>query len=271
MIGTISNYKGGTGKTVTSVNLGATLSALDKKILIVDIDPQSDASRALLDPGTDIDECMFHLLHPDIRGDVDVVDTIYPTIHENLFIIPNISESSGLEIPLSVAFPDSNFFLRESIYDYVTEHFDFVLIDCPPTLSVFVANALYASDFVLIPMLAGSGNSLEGINGVLKLMTDVQGNGNERLRFLKILINKVDKRKKAHKANVETAKKRFGMENIFKTSIPTSGVFETLETLPGHSILSWRSRSHAMNGARAFKEIAKEFLEFFEDESTSNR
>ncbi len=261
-IGAISNYKGGTGKTITSVSLSSALAIKQKKVLLVDNDPQSDSTRALIQDQASIDECIYDLLDPELKDKPDIQDCIYPTIHPNLDIIPNISETSGLEIPLSREFPRSNTFLRDQIYDHVTENYDYIFIDCPPTLSIFVSNALYCADFVMIPMTAGSGNSLEGIKGVLELMESVKKEGNPDLRFLKILINKIDRRKSAHKANQDNAERRFGKENIFTSTVPTSSDFETIETMRQTSIFTYSARS---KGAVAFRKLATEFLTFFEN------
>ncbi len=260
-IGAISNYKGGTGKTITSVSLSAILAIKGKKVLLVDNDPQSDSTRALIQDQSVINNCMYDILDPDSDKKITVEDCIYPTIHPNLNILPNISETSGLEIPLSIQFPESNYFLRNKIYDYATNYYDYILIDCPPTLSVFVSNALYCADFVLIPMMAGSGNSLEGIKGVLELMESVKKEGNPNLKFLKILINKIDRRKSAHKANQENAQRRFGADKIFESTIPTSSDFETIEAMRQTSIFSYSAGS---KGAVAFRKLAVEFLKFFE-------
>lgn len=260
-IGAISNYKGGTGKTVTSVSLSSALAIKHKKVLLVDNDPQSDSTRALIQDQTVIDDCIYDLLDPGIKDKPAIEDCIYPTIHPNLDIIPNISETSGLEIPLSREFPRSNTFLRDQIYDHVTKNYDYIFIDCPPTLSIFVSNALYCADFVMIPMTAGSGNSLEGIKGVLELMETVKKEGNPDLRFLRILINKIDRRKSAHKANQANAQRRFGIENIFESTVPTSSDFETIETMQKTSIFTYAARS---KGAKAFRNLATEFLTFFE-------
>jgi len=261
-IGAISNYKGGTGKTVTAVNLSSILAIKGEKILLVDNDPQSDSTRALIQDQSMIHNCIYDLLDPDSEKKPLVKDCIYPTIHSGLDILPNISETSGLEIPLSIKFPESNFTLRNQIYDYTTNNYDYIFIDCPPTLSVFVSNALYCADFVMIPMMAGSGNSLEGIKGVLELMDSVQKNGNADLKFLKILINKVDKRKSAHKANVTSAERRFGQDKIFLQTIPTSSDFETIEAMRQTSIFSYASGS---KGATAFRKLSVEFTKFFEN------
>jgi len=260
-IGAISNYKGGTGKTIVAVNLSSILAIKGKKVLLVDNDPQSDSTRALIQDQSIIHDCIYDLLDPGSQKKPLVEDCIYPTIHSGLDILPNISETSGLEIPLSIKFPESNFMLRNQIYDYATENYDYVFIDCPPTLSVFVSNALHCADFVMIPMMAGSGNSLEGIKGVLELMESVQKNGNPDLRFLRILINKVDRRKSAHKANMTNAEKRFGKDKIFLQTIPTSSDFETIEAMRKTSIFSYASGS---KGAMSFRKLAIEFMRFFE-------
>ncbi|MBU2483359.1 MAG: ParA family protein, partial [Proteobacteria bacterium] len=242
------------------------LSIKQKKILLIDNDPQSDSTRALIQDQSTINYCLYHLIDPDEEKKPKIQDCIYPTIHPNLDILPNISETSGLEIPLSREFPRSNTFLRDQIYDYATSEYDYIFIDCPPTLSIFVSNALYCADFVMIPMTAGSGNSLEGIKGVLELMESVKASGNPDLRFLKILINKIDRRKSAHKANQANAERRFGADKIFKATIPTSSDFETIEAMRKTTIFSYSMRS---KGATAFRKLSVEFLDFFEKIKTT--
>jgi len=260
LIGAVSNYKGGVGKTTFTVNLSAALSYKNKKILIIDNDPQSDSTRAVLPHDTRIGGCLYQLIDPDETEKVNIKDCIYRTIHKNLFILPNISETSGLEIPLAKHYPQSNLYLRDAVREYVINNFDFILIDCPPTLSIFVNNALYAADFVMIPMDAGSGNSLEGIKGVLDLMDSVRNDKNPDLKFLKILINKIDRRKSAHKAVIDDAHLRFGKENVFNNSIPTSSIFESIEYLQSKTVFSYAPKS---KGAQSFRALATEFLTFF--------
>jgi chromosome partitioning protein len=263
LVGAVSNYKGGTGKTMSSVSLASALGLRGKKVLVIDNDPQSDATRSLF-PDIILKNSMYDLLNleEELSRRPEVEDCIYPSIQENVSILPNISETSGLEIPLSVLFPESNHTLRNAVYDYVVQHYDYIFIDCPPTLSIFVANALYCADFVMIPMMAGSSNSLEGIKGVLDLMDSIRKSGNPNLEFLKILINKLDRRKAAHKANMQYTLTRFGEENVFKTVIPTNSDFETMETMRGTTIFKYGKRSR---GAQAFKYLAAEFLDFFKD------
>lgn len=261
VISAISNYKGGVGKTITAVNLSASLAIKKKKVLLIDIDPQSDSTRALVQNPSSIDKNVYHLLDPDEKESPDLQEFIYPTIHKNLWIIPNITETSGLEIPLAQNFPTSNLYLRNSIHDHIKKSFDYIFIDCPPTLSIFVSNALHCADCVIIPTDAGSGNSLEGVRGVLDLMESIKQTGNPELRFLKILINKIDRRKSAHKANIDAINDRFGEDNTFKETVPTSTLFEATETITKSSIFTHNASS---KGAQAFRNLGNEFLGYFE-------
>lgn len=259
-IGVISNHKGGTGKTVTSVNLGAALSLEGKKVLVIDNDPQCNASRALMRDDVEMDGSLYHLLEG--VEEYSPKDCIYPTRHKNLFILPNITETSGLEYHLYSTFPDSNWTLRRAVYDYVKENFDYAFIDCPPTLSIFVSNAMYAADFIIVPVTAGSGNAMEGVPGVLDLMRTIKNDGNKDLRFLRVLINNIDGRKKsAHQANINLLHTLCGEENVFQQHIPTSSAFEVAETLRNETIFTHARTSQA---AAAFRKVAAETIALFE-------
>ncbi|MBI9090125.1 MAG: ParA family protein [Desulfobacterium sp.] len=260
-IGAIANHKGGVGKTITTVNLAAALALKKFKVLVVDSDPQSNSTSYLLPSHTKIKDTLYELLDKETPPPA-IEDCIYPTVHPNLFILPNVIESSGLEMPLTLDFPQSNTLLKETIRDYAIQNYDFTFVDVPPTLAIFLSLALHTSDFLLIPAEAGSGNSLEGIKGVLGLAQGIAKSGNKDFKFAKIVTNRVDRRVSACKANIEMAKLRFGEENILRTPIPTSADFQNLEALKGHSIFTYRAQS---KGAQAFRRIATEFIKFFEE------
>ena len=257
----VSNYKGGTGKTTSVVNIAAALAIRKKKVLIIDNDPQSDSTKAVLPRDSRIGFSLYHLLDLEAPARPKASECVYSTIHDNLFIIPNITETSGLEIPLAKQHPESNFVLRDAVRDFAIKHFDYTLIDCPPTLSIFVSNAMFASDFVIIPMDAGSGNSMDGVSGVLKLIDSVNEDAEHKLRFLRILINKIDKRKSSHKGVITILKDKFGESSIFKETIPTSSVFEEVELLKSASVFSHAARS---KGAMAFRSVASEIISIFD-------
>lgn len=255
-IGMIGSYKGGSGKTVIAVNLSAALSIKKKKILLIDADPQSDSTRALLGNSTVIEKSMYHLFESFAKDDdLDIGDCIYPTIHKNLFILPNITETSVQEIPLSKGFPATAHILRDKIRDYAVKNFDYTFIDCPPTVSIFVVNAMHAADFIIIPVDAGSGNSLEGAKSILTMMKDIQD-----LKFLRIVINRSDKRKTTHKANIQNAHNKFGEDKVFNSMIMESDFFKRIERLTATTIFSDR-RAQSSRGQAEFRKLSIEFMD----------
>lgn len=261
MIGCVANHKGGAGKTTTTVNLSAALALKKKKILIIDNDPQANATSSIIQKNINIDKSLYEILDPSVPDDEkpDVKDCIYPTIHENLYILANVTETAAHEVPMTQRYPESNFFLRHKVRDYVTANFDFAFIDCPPTLSIFVNNAMYCADFLLIPTDAGSGNSLKGIKGILDLMDSARDDG-INIKFLKILINKIDRRLSTHKAIVAYLHEKFGEDSAFKTIIPTSAHFVDAEFRSPCTIFTKEPRS---KGASSFRDLATEFLKSF--------
>ncbi|VEF50056.1 cobyrinic acid ac-diamide synthase [Bacillus freudenreichii] len=141
----IANQKGGVGKTTTSINLGACLAYIGKKVLIVDIDPQGNAtSGAGIDKG-DVNECVYDVL----VDDTDIKQVIQETAVENLSVVPSTIQLAGAEIEL-VPTISREVRLKRAL-DEVRDQYDFILIDCPPSLGLLTINSLTASDSVLIP------------------------------------------------------------------------------------------------------------------------
>ncbi len=255
----ISNNKGGVGKTSLTTNLSAALAIKKKKVLVIDNDPQSDSTKVLIPDSIRINNSLYELLDPHNDNKPKIEDCIYSTIHPNLYCIPNVEETAGLELDFAEKYPDCLFFLRDQIKTYVKENFDYVFIDCSPTLSVFVANALYSSDCCIVPMDAGSSNSLDGLRKVLDLIQSIQNEGNPDLKFLKMLINRVDKRTAISNVIIEDAKDRFGSENIFNTLMPVNTSFQQAEFLK-KTIFAYDQTSR---GAGAFRKLSIEFLSLF--------
>lgn len=258
----VCNHKGGVGKTSLTCNLGAALSLQKKKVLVIDNDPQANATGILLPSGTAVRNSVYELLDPNSKENEipPVKDCIYPTSHKGLYCLPNVEETSGLEMDFAERYPDSLKFLRNKIRNYSKENYDYVLIDCSPTLSLFVANALHASDCVIVPVDAGSAYSLDGLRKVLELIDSIQKTGNPDLRFLRMMINRVDKRTSVSRVIIEDLNERFGKERIFSTMIPVNTPFQQAEYVK-KTIFSYSPTSR---GAKAYRQLAKEFISIFQ-------
>lgn len=256
----VANNKGGCGKTSTSVNLADALGKKGKKVLLVDNDPQSNSTGKLLPKGQIIRESMFEVL--DNRQSVkEHLDNIcIPTNIKNVYLLPNIDETSQLEPQLIRNAPASFNKLKDEIRDYATSNFDYTILDNPPNMGSFVLSALYAADFVLVPVKAGSTDSVKGLNSMNELISDVQEKGNPDLRFLRILITNVDNRTAICKGVVSLIKNTFSDDQVFQTSIPINTAFEKAEG--GNRTVFQEDGTSA--GARAFRTLAKELIEIVE-------
>jgi len=252
------NNKGGVGKTTFSCNLGVALARQEKNILVVDNDSQCNSSSILLPPKTIIRNSMYELLSDSIsnKNEVSIDSCIYSSKYDGLYILPNVEETSGLDIALGSLYPKSLKFLRNKVRDYAKKKFDFTIIDCPPSLSIYVGFALHAADFVVVPLDAGSGHSLGGLRKALELIDSIQASGNPDLKFLRLLINRVDKRTSVGRVLIKDVTKRFGADQIFKTTIPINSPFQKAEYL-NETIFN---RSPTSKGATAYRNLAKEIL-----------
>jgi len=252
----VINNKGGCGKTTTTVNIADALGKKGKKVLVVDMDSQCNTTSKL--NSKNISKSMYDVLNPD-NNNVDLNSFFYPTNYKNVHLIPNLDITGSLEPALIESSPDSFFKLREILRNYATQNYDFTIIDNPPNMGTFVLCSLYASDFVIVPIKAGSTDSVEGLIKATNLIYEIQKKGNSNLKFLRILINYVDKRTAISKAVVEQIKKTFDQDQIFKTLIPVNTSFERAEA-KGESIFQNDATS---TGARAFRNLASELISIF--------
>jgi cellulose biosynthesis protein BcsQ len=120
---------------------------------------------------------------------MNIGQCICPTEYAKLFCLPNTNDTSALELPLLKTLPDSFEIIRRRIRGYAQQQYDFALLDCPPNMGFFAVSALHASDFVIVPIWAGSAFSVEGLLKAVDLINDIRANGNADLRFLRLLIN----------------------------------------------------------------------------------
>jgi cellulose biosynthesis protein BcsQ len=252
----IVNNKGGCGKTTTACNLADALGKKGKHILVIDMDSQCNTTSLLLPKNVPLRNNLYDLLDPN-KDRKDLKDFFYPTNCKNVILIPNISETANLEPQLILKAPESFFKLRNTLRQYAVENYDFTIIDNPPNMGTFVLCSLYASDFVIVPIKAGSAFSVEGLFKATQLINDVRGRGNNDLRFLRLLINGKDKRTAISKALIDQVHSTFNNDQIFKTEIPVNTTFEKAES-SGNTIFQYDA---AASGAKAFRELAKELID----------
>jgi chromosome partitioning protein len=255
----VINNKGGCGKSTTTYNLADALSRQKKKVMIIDMDSQCNTTKIILDKAATIKNSLYELLTS--KNDITSLNNfIYPTTCKKVVLIPNVDETASLEPELIQQSPDIFFKLR-AMFRKEAENYDFVIIDNPPNMGTFVLISLYASDFVIVPIKAGSVFSIDGLLKALKIINEVKENGNSNLIFLRILINCVDKRTAISKTISEQLDKTFTKKQIFKTQIPINTAFEKAElfnqTIFQHNL--------AAPGARAFRNLAKELINIIKE------
>lgn len=245
----IFNQKGGVGKTTTSVNLAAGLGRLDKKVLLIDLDPQGNSTSGL---GLDKDSVEI-LLYDILALEANIEDGIYETSAKNVYIIPSNSQLAGLEVELARQ-GDWELILRDNLI-HIRDAFDYIFIDCPPSLGVLSVLGLIASDSVLIPIQCEY-YALEGVSQLFTTIELVQNNYNPNLQIEGVVLSMFDGRTNLSIQVVEEVKAFF--KNKVYTSIIPRNV--RLAEAPSHglSIMDYDDKS---KGAEAYMDLAEEFLE----------
>jgi chromosome partitioning protein len=242
----VANQKGGVGKTTTAVNIGASLAELGLRTLVIDLDPQGNASTGLGIENRGLEHSMYHvLLH-----DEPLENVVEPTDVKNLFVAPASLDLAGAEIELVPAFSREQR-LKRAI-DAVLGDYDYVLIDCPPSLGLLTVNGLSAAREVLVPIQCEY-YALEGLGQLLRNVDLVKRNLNPELDLSTILCVMYDARTKLSDQVVTEVRAHFG-EKVLRSVIPRSVRLSEAPSF-GQPITTFDSSSR---GAIAYRDAAKE-------------
>jgi len=247
----IANQKGGVGKTTTAINLAAALNEKGQTVLLIDLDPQGNASTGLGIEPAQRDKTTYDLLIEEAA----LEDVIRATSIDGIYICPATTDLSSADIEL-VANEKRSFLLHDALRQPAIDayEFDYVLIDCPPSLSLLTVNALIAADSVLVPLQAEF-YALEGLSQLMLTIREVRETANPDLRIEGVVLTMYDGRNNLSQQVEDDARANLG-ELVYRTVVPRN---VRLSEAPSYAlpVLSYDTQS---KGAIAYRELAKEIL-----------
>ena len=244
----IANQKGGVGKTTTSINLSSCLAEAGKKILAIDLDPQGNTTSGLGVDKDDLENTVYELM----LDECTIRESIHKTEIENLTLIPSNVNLSGAEIEL-LGINDKEYILKNAV-DYIRDDYDFIIIDCPPSLNMLTVNAMTTADTVLVPIQCEY-YALEGLTQLLHTINLVKSRLNPDLEMEGVVFTMYDARTNLSLQVVENVKDNL-QERVYKTIIPRN---VRLAEAPSHGlpINLYDARS---TGAEAYHQLAEEVI-----------
>ncbi|MGX4645490.1 ParA family protein [Holzapfeliella sp. JNUCC 80] len=244
----VANQKGGVGKTTTTINLGASLADENQRVLIVDTDPQGNATSGLGVSPADVEQDVYDVL----INEISLSDTIHQTSHKNLDLVPATIQLAGAETEL-ISLMARETRLKNGI-DEVVDKYDYILIDCPPSLGQLSINAFTASHTILIPVQSEY-YALEGLSQLLNTIRLVQKHFNKELGVEGVLMTMYDARTNLGAEVIQEVKTYFG-DKVYNTIIPRIARLAEAPSY-GKAIIDYDKRSR---GTLVYQELAKEVL-----------
>lgn len=244
----IANQKGGVGKSTTAINLAACLAEKEQKVLIVDIDPQGNATSGLGVSKDDVENTIYQVMLGTISAD----DAIQKDVFDNLDVLPSNVNLAGAEIEL-IDVENREYILKNILYD-IKDRYDYIVLDCPPSLSMLTVNAMTAADTVLVPIQCEY-YALEGLTQLIHTIILVKRKLNPELELEGVVFTMYDARTNLSLQVVENVKENLG-QNIYKTIIPRN---VRLAEAPSHGlpINIYDSKSA---GAESYRLLAEEVM-----------
>jgi chromosome partitioning protein len=245
----VANQKGGVGKTTTTVNLAASLAAAEQRTLLIDGDPQGNATSGVGLKGTELDSTLYEVLLGSTRADEAITRRVH---FEQMDVIGATPDLAGAELEL-IDKPDRGTTMRRAIAA-VRDDYDFILIDCPPSLGLITLNMLGAADSVLIPLQCEY-YALEGLSQLLNTIHRIQHGVNEDLGIAGVLLTMYDNRLNLSRQVATDAREYFG-DTVFETMIPRNVRLAEAPSF-GKPIILYDIGSV---GAKAYMQVAKELI-----------